>query len=75
MSTENERERAQLERAILPDDGHAPALIVANIAPSGHGFSFRGMRLATPADVARLAPKPPRKRYPSRGPRCGTALK
>lgn len=59
MTTENERELAQLERAEATDDPRELALVVVEVAGRDHQGrinQFRGMREATTEDVARLAP-------------------
>ena len=57
--SENERERAQLERAEENTEHRELALVVVEVAGRDHEGrinQFRGMREATAEDAARLAP-------------------
>jgi hypothetical protein len=53
MTTDNERERAQLERTEEPD-GSQPRLLVGLVLEGGHGFAVRGLHLATDDDMGQL---------------------
>ena len=57
MTTENQREAAQLEQRDAPKFALGePRLLVGHILgePNGHGFQVRALRLATAEDVERL---------------------
>lgn len=60
MTAENEREKAQITREADGASTEMPeVLMVARYQGTGHGGSYSGLRVATAADVARLAPKQP----------------